>query len=530
MHVPVDATVSTRSLSARMRPSASKMRPRSGSSGTVLVLRASTVCCSDSACTVCRNHSRTPIGAEQERGDEGEDAEARGALVSSHGDQSGRSAPRRGAGARVSAHASFGEPSTPARLMRMHQRPTGTSSGLSTMAPDRDDRDDDTVGAARTTCSSPMNAADDRHRRLADGRAERRRTAPPATTGGRSVIDVHVAGDVAGRGPSRSTTSRAACRRARSYIRPSTNPARAPFCGPPAAPAAAARASIDLQRRRRPGAGRRTACAAARAATSPTENSRSSGPWTSEASISRRRLGVDRRLDLGLRLVEDDASRSAAGRGRRAARPRAAAPRPTDRLITLRDDADGMSGGARLVVAAGGEHDVAVDDAPEHRACRRAGRPAAAGRRRGRGAGRCRGCSVDVDASSSSSSTSVVVRRRRSRRRRRRRSTSSGGVVAAACRRRAVGDVVDGRSAAAPSSWSSSSAALPATTFTADGVAGVGDQHHVGPVGQHRRRDLADEPGRRRRPPCRPRCRRCEPLLISMTWSRLLGLTPTTSP
>ena len=34
----------------------------------------------------------------------------------------------------------------------------------------------------------------------------------------------------------------------RSYSRPKTNPAKAPFCGPPATPAAAARASIDLDR------------------------------------------------------------------------------------------------------------------------------------------------------------------------------------------------------------------------------------------------------------------------------------------
>ena len=73
----------------------------------------------------------------------------------------------------------------------------------------------------------------------------------------------------------------------RSYISPSTNPARAPFCGPPAAPAAAASASTTCTVTP---AGRRSAnsvCLQGDAATMPTSTSRSSGPWTNEANISR---------------------------------------------------------------------------------------------------------------------------------------------------------------------------------------------------------------------------------------------------
>ena len=54
------ATESERWLSAKMRPSASKIRPRSGINGFVRTLVMSTSCCSDSASTVCKNQRRAP--------------------------------------------------------------------------------------------------------------------------------------------------------------------------------------------------------------------------------------------------------------------------------------------------------------------------------------------------------------------------------------------------------------------------------------------------------------------------------------
>ena len=54
------ATVRIRSLSARIRPSTSKIRPRSGASLTVRVFEIVTLSWSSSALTVWRNHNRTP--------------------------------------------------------------------------------------------------------------------------------------------------------------------------------------------------------------------------------------------------------------------------------------------------------------------------------------------------------------------------------------------------------------------------------------------------------------------------------------
>ena len=83
-------------------------------------------------------------------------------------------------------------------LTRMHQRPTGTSSGLSTMAPMRDDDDGRRRSAGSNGCSSPTNARMIGTDGLADRRAERRRTIgrqPPRRAHGDRR---DVAGDEAG--------------------------------------------------------------------------------------------------------------------------------------------------------------------------------------------------------------------------------------------------------------------------------------------------------------------------------------------
>ena len=152
-----------------------------------------------------------PHRAEQQRGDDGEHAESGGALVSRHGDQS---APRRrrSRGSHRSVTRSSRGAFHSGSLTRMHQRPTGTSTALITAAPTPTTTDDDDRSAASNGCSSPMNA------RITGTSASP--TAAPSPVkiaashhGGRTVIDDARSRPRSRRCPSRSTTSRAACRR-----------------------------------------------------------------------------------------------------------------------------------------------------------------------------------------------------------------------------------------------------------------------------------------------------------------------------
>ena len=134
------------------------MRPRSGTSRTVLVLRASTVCCSDSACTVCRNHSRTPIAPNRSAATTAS-TPSRVARLSAGMATSLALPPCQGAlGQTAAVHTSSSRGAFHSgSLTRMHQRPTGTSTTLITRGADADDTDDDARSGRRTGCSSPMN-------------------------------------------------------------------------------------------------------------------------------------------------------------------------------------------------------------------------------------------------------------------------------------------------------------------------------------------------------------------------------------
>ena len=116
-------------------------------------------------------------------------------------------------------------------------------------------------------------------------------------------------------------------------------------------------------------AGRRSAnsvdCRASR--TTPTRNSRSSGPWTSEANISRRPPVVRPTLaGLRLRAEHDDVDEvQPVEVGRRLDLEQRALRRRA--LDDVPDDADRDVRRRQEVGAAGGEHEVADDDPPEHR-------------------------------------------------------------------------------------------------------------------------------------------------------------------
>ena len=335
-------------------------RARAGSAHGARSCGASTVCCSDSACDRLQEPQPGAEGAEQQRGDEREHAEPSGALVSrpwrpvccaalvtaqSHAVGRSRRSRRTGAHSGSAFHSGL-------RLTRMHHRPSGTSTGLSTNGRATPTTPTTTISRWVERVLLADEHPDDRHRRP---RRPRRRA--PVNSAGEPPLRIdrdrgRRSRRRSRRGPSRSTTTRAASRREVVH-QPEHEPGERALLRAAAGAGGGGERQHHLQRdagraqvgEQRPLQGEQhDARRGSAGAAGPGRTTRASVACrVAEASVSE--------------LVQQhDADEVAGGRGRRAAGPRASGPSADEPADHVGDGADRDARAAPATRrAAGGE-------------------------------------------------------------------------------------------------------------------------------------------------------------------------------